>query len=41
METSSYFSSFFQSKTRQEIYDDFDSVMKKIEASEVPAWDKM
>ncbi len=41
IETSSYFQSHFQSKTKKEIFNDFDSVIKKVGKLKVPNWDKI
>ncbi|TAL37010.1 MAG: toxin-antitoxin system HicB family antitoxin [Spirochaetes bacterium] len=41
METSSYFISLLKSKSRKELLEDFDSVMKKVGTPKVPAWDKL
>ena len=39
LETSSYFNSLLKSKSKKELFDDFDAVMKKVKASKVPKWD--
>ena len=39
LETSSYFNSLLKSKSKKELFDDFDSVMQKVELSKVPKWD--
>lgn len=39
LETSSYFNSLLKSKSKKELFDDFDAVMKKVKASTVPKWD--
>jgi hypothetical protein len=41
METSSFFNNYWKSKTKNEIYTDFDGVMKKVAKSKLPAWDKI
>lgn len=41
METSSYFNKYWKSKTRNEIFHEFDNVMKKISKSKLPDWDKI
>lgn len=41
MESSSYFHSIYQGKTKKQVLDDFDSVMKKVKPSKAPGWDKM
>jgi len=41
METSLYFSKYLKLKSKNEIFSDFDKVIKKIGKSKLPDWDKM
>jgi len=41
LETSSYFNSLLKSKSKKELFDDFDAVMKKVKTSKVPKWDAL
>jgi hypothetical protein len=41
METSSFFNNYWKSKTKIEIYNEFDGVMKKVGKTKLPAWDKI
>ncbi|HNR88731.1 MAG TPA: toxin-antitoxin system HicB family antitoxin [Spirochaetota bacterium] len=41
MESASYFSSLRKSKSKKQLYDDFDSVMKKVGSVTTPKWDKL
>jgi len=41
LETSSFFNELYKSKSKKEIFEDFDSVFKKIKSSDEPDWDKL
>lgn len=41
LETSDYFEKYRKNKNKKEIIDDFDSVMNKIQSTELPDWDKI
>jgi hypothetical protein len=41
METSFYFNKYWKSIPKNEIFNGFDKVMKKISKSKLPDWDKM
>ncbi|HPB83661.1 MAG TPA: toxin-antitoxin system HicB family antitoxin [Spirochaetota bacterium] len=41
LETSSYFNSLLKSKSKKELFDDFDTVMKKVKSTKVPKWDML
>lgn len=41
METYNSFSKYWKKKTKNELFDDFDSVMAKIKDRTVPEWDKL
>ena len=41
METSSYFNNYWKLKTKNEIYNEFDGVIKKVSKRNVPSWDKI
>jgi len=41
LETSDYFEKYRKNKNKKEIIDDFDSVMNKIQNTEIPDWDKI
>ena len=41
METASFFQDQYSSKTKKEIFAEFDAVMKKIPGRRTPAWDRI
>jgi len=41
LETSSYFNSLLKSKSKKELFEDFDTVMKKVKSTKVPKWDML
>jgi len=41
LETSSYFNSLLKSKSKKELFDDFDTVMEKVKSTKVPKWDML
>lgn len=41
METSSYFNKYWNMKTKNQIFSDFDEVMKKVKKRTTPDWDKI
>ncbi len=41
LETTSFFQNQYAGKTKREIFDEFDNVMKKIPKKRTPAWDKI
>lgn len=41
MEASNFFANYWIGKTKKEILNDFDDVMKKVGVKELPDWDKI
>jgi len=41
LETSDFFNKYWSSKSKKEIYNEFDEVIKKIGEKDVPGWDEM
>lgn len=41
LETSEYFKRYWKNQKKEDIFKNFDRVMKKVKSSKVPVWDKV